>query len=217
MDEKVLQEAVENISLIKGVIDRTSKSLTTFSRIFIYWGILFLVNSVLSFVILGNREKTINFMTKFPVLSYILPIGIIVILAALVYRHISKKIPLVGLEKHLMKVWMLIVIMNVIPNKVRISSTGSSSVDMTNLVIETNHFSVMIFSLAIALIVTALFTGYNHLMKLGIVYIGISLVYAYLRLPMVDEGLLQGIFSLMLPFTFIYTGFFLKTKQSRGN
>lgn len=41
MDQKVINEAVENISIIKGVIERTGKTFVGFSRIFICWGFLF--------------------------------------------------------------------------------------------------------------------------------------------------------------------------------
>lgn len=217
MDEKILHEAVENISLIKGVIDRTSKSFVAFSRIFIYWGMLFIVNSIISLIMNANKDKMLEMMNRFPVLGYIFPIGIIALLAALIYRHISKKIPLVGLEKHLMKVWMLILIMNAIPNQIRISSSASAAIDLTKIVIQSNNFSVMLFSLAIALIATALFAGYRHLMILGIIYIGISVLHAYVRVPIPEGTLIQVIYALPLPFTFLYTGLFLKSQQTRRN
>jgi hypothetical protein len=215
MDEKILHEAVENISLIRGVIERTSKSFVAFSRIFIYWGVLFIVNGIITFIMNSNKEKMFEMVRRFPAAGYILPVGITALIAALIYMNIAKKIPLVGLEKHLMKVWMLILIMNVIPNNVRISSSGSAAVDMTKIVIETNNFSVMLFSLAVALIATALFTGYKNLMNLGIIYIVISLLHAYFRLPMIEESLLRVMYNVPLPFTFLYTGIFLKSRQTK--
>jgi hypothetical protein len=216
MNEKVINEAVENLSLIRGVIDQTSKSFVAFSRIFIYWGLLFVANGIITVVMNSNKEKLFEMVRQLPVLGFILPIGITALVAALIYMNISRKIPLVGLEKHLMKVWMLILILNVIPNRVRISSSGAAPVDMTNIIVETNNFSVMLFSLAIALIATALFTGYKNLMTLGIVYIGISVLHAYFRLPAIEEGLLRVMYNLPLPFTFLYTGIFLKARQTRG-
>lgn len=217
MDEKTLHEAVENISLIKGVIDQTSKSFVGFSRIFIYWGMLFIVNSIISLIMTANKDRMFEIINKYPALSYIFPVGIIALLAVLIYRYISKNIPLVGLEKHLMKLWILILIMNVIPHQIRVVSAGSTHIDMTKIVIESNNFSVMLFSLAIALIVTALLTDYKHLMNLGIIYIGISIIHAYFRLPMFEGTLIQVLYILPLPFTFLYTGLFLKSKQTRGH
>ncbi|HOV27135.1 MAG TPA: hypothetical protein PK566_12375 [Pseudobacteroides sp.] len=54
MDEKKLNEAVENISLIKDEIDKTSKSFSAFSKIFIYWGALFILNSIISLFMVAN-------------------------------------------------------------------------------------------------------------------------------------------------------------------
>lgn len=214
MDQKVLNEAVESISLIRGVIERTSKSFVAFSRIFIYWGMLFIACGIVNYIMNSNRDRLFEMIGHFPALGY-LPLGITALAAALIYFNISKKIPLVGLEKHLMKVWMLILIMNVIPNQVRIISSGSSNIDMTKIVIQTNNFSVMLFSLAIALIATAIFTGYRNLMNLGIIYIIISIIHAYFRLPIIDESLFRIIYNLPLPFTFLYTGIFLKSVQTR--
>lgn len=217
MDEKTLHEAVENVSIIKGVMERTSKSFIAFSRIFIYWGMLFIVNSLITLVMASNKDKMLDIISSFPLLYYICPVGMIALIAALIYRHISKKIPFVGLEKHLMKVWILILIMNVIPPKISVIST-SAAIDMTGILIQTDNLSVIFFSMAIALITTALFTGYKHLMNLGIIYIGISVIHAYFRFPMFEGStMLQFLYSVPLPFTFLYVGFFLRAQQARGN
>lgn len=217
MDEKTLHEAVENISVIKGVMERTSKSFTAFSKTFIYWGLLFIVNSIITLVMASNKEKMLDITSSFPLFSYIFPVGIIAIIAALIYWQISKKISFVGLEKHLMKVWILTLLMNVIPPKITVNS-ASTSVDLTNIVIQTDNLSVILFSLAIALITTALFAGYKNLMNLGIIYIAISVIHAYFRIPMfAGSTLLHFLYSVSLPFTFLYVGFFLKTQQARGN
>ncbi len=216
MDDKALHEAMENISLIKGVIDRTSKSFVAFSKIFIYWGMLFIVNSIINLIMIANKDKMLNIISRFPLLNYIFPVGIFALFAALIYWQITKKRPLVGLEKHLMKVWLLVLFMNVIPSKISVGSS-TSAIDISKITIQTDNFSMILFSLAIALVVTALFAGYKHLMNLGLIYIGISVIYAYLRLPMSDATLLQILHSLPLPFTFLYTGFFLKSQQARGN
>lgn len=158
MDEKTLHEAMENISLIKGVMERTSKSFAAFSKIFIYWGILFAVNSVIILMMFSNKLKMLDAVNNFPLINYIFPVGIVAIIAALVYWIVSKKVPFVGLEKHLMKVWVLVLLMNVIPPQITASS-ASASADLTSVVIQTDMFSTILFSLAVALITTALFTG----------------------------------------------------------
>jgi len=217
MDEKILHEAMENISVIKGVMERTSQSFAAFSKIFIYWGILFMVNGIMTLMMFSNQERMLDLVSSFPLLNYIFPLGIITLIAALIYWKVSKKVALVGLEKHLMKVWILVLIMNVISPKITVSS-ASTSVDLTNLVIQTDNLSVVLFSLAIALMTIALFTGYRHLRNLGMIYIGISVIHAFFRFPVFEEStLLHLLYSVSLPFTFLYVGFFLRTRQMRGN
>lgn len=213
MDELTLNEAVENISLIKGVIDRTSKSFTAFSKIFIYWGLLFILNSVITVLMITHKDQVINLGMKYPFLGYLFPIGVIALLAFIIYRAISKKIPLVGLEKHLMKVWLLILAMNVIPPKISVDTTMNMGNAAT---ISYNGLSPMLFSLAIALIITSLFTGYKQLGYVGLIYIAISVLHAYFNLSMF-QSLFQLLAVIALPLTFLYTGFFLKSQQAGGN
>lgn len=217
MDEKALHEAMENISVIKGVMERTSKSFAAFSRVFTYWGMLFIVNSIITMMLLSNKEKMLVLASSFPLLNYIFPVGIIALIAALMYWNVSKKIPFVGLEKHLMIVWILVLLLNVIPPKITVNSTFASA-DFANIMVQTDKLSVVLFSLAIALITTALFTGYKHLRNLGIIYIGISLIHTFLGFPIFEGSTyLNLLYSITLPFTFLYVGLFLRSRQIRGN
>lgn len=217
MDEKILNEALENVSVIKGVIDRTSKSFAAFSKIFIYWGLLFIVNGVINLAVVANWHILIDFVSSYRVLSFIIHPGIITIIAALIYFRISGKIPLAGLEKHLMTIWVLILIMNAIQPKITVK-TVLTSVDFEKIIVSTDNFPVILFGLAIGLIATGLFAGFKHLRNLGIIYICISLIYALSGLQLFDgPTLFQVIYSLPLPFTFMYTGLFLRTKHLGGN
>lgn len=214
MKEISLQEAVENLSLIKEIINRTRKSFAAFSKIFIYWGLLFILNGVMQFFMISNKEKALDIAMRYPVLNYLFPIGVISLLAFLIYRAVAKKIPLVGLEKKLMTVWLLILVMNIIPPKVNINTATAA---VNSVTISYDNLSTMLFSLATALIVTALFTGYNQLSNLGIVYITLSVLHAYLNIPIFTEGTLTQLLTMVvLPFTFLYTGFFLRSRQARG-
>ncbi|MGI6421325.1 MAG: hypothetical protein ACOX0N_03855 [Syntrophomonadaceae bacterium] len=212
MDDITLNEAVENISLIKGVIDQTSKSFSGFSKIFIFWGVLFIFNSLITVFAQMNKEQFMGFFSQYPITGYLFPVGFIALLAALIYWKISRKIPLVGLEKHLMTIWMLILVMNVIPNKIMVSSV-SPAIDLKTVTIQSNNFSTMLFSLAVGLIVTALFTEFKPLMKLGIIYIVISVIYAYSNYMTPFSQVVNALCLLALPFTFLFTGFYLKSQQ----
>lgn len=214
MDEQVLNEAMESLSLIKGVINRTSKSFAAFSKIFIYWGILFLLNSILQTVMVAYKEILLDISGGYPIINYIFhvfPIGGIALLAIIIYRQVSKNLPLIGLEKHLMIVWILTLIMNIIPPKIKIGST--IGIDIQSVTIHYSNLSTMVFSLAIALIITSLFTGYKQPKYVGVIYICISLLYAYLP-PIFNNTIIQFLYFLSLPFTFLYLGIFLKNQQS---
>jgi hypothetical protein len=216
MDEKVLNEAVENISLIKGVIDRTSKSFNGFSKIFIYWGLLFILNSAITIAMVQNKETVLNWVMRYPFISYVFPVGIIAIAAFIIYEVVSRKIPLMGFEKKLMKVWLLALLINVIPAKISIHTPPGFT--MKNVEVSVSNFSIIMFSMAIALIVTSLFTNYKQLSYIGITYIVLSVIHAYFLMPALQGGTIIQLLSwIVIPFTFLYTGFFLRHKQVRGN
>lgn len=216
MNDKVLNEAVENISLIKGVIERTSRSFAGFSKVFTYWGILFIFNSIIQIVMQANMESIMETYPKYPVLNFIFPMGVVVVIAALIYKSVSKKLPLIGLEKHLMILWLLILLMNVIPQKITVN-TGAVGAAIESMVVHVNDLSPTLLSLAAGLIITSLFTGLKQLKYVGIVYIIMSIVHAFFNIPMFSsDSFTQLIHAIPLPFTFLYTGFQLKSHQGRG-
>ncbi|QUH27147.1 hypothetical protein [Serpentinicella alkaliphila] len=214
MDEKILNEAVESVELIKSIISRTKESFISFSTIFIYWGLLFTLNSIIMLYMTVNKEKVGYILNNYPILNFMAPVSIIALVAALVYRKVSNKIPLVGLEKQLMKVWVLILAINVIPSKFSIV-TGTSELNLEMITIRANSFSTMFFSLAMGLLITSWFTGYRQLKYLSCAYIGISALYAYFNIPLLSDSTTQILYSIAFPFTFFYTGFFLKSQQVR--
>ncbi len=92
-------------------------------------------------------------------------------------------------------------------------SLASYCLRITILTIQSNNFSTMLFSLAVGLIVTALFTEFKPLMKLGIIYIVISVIYAYSNYMTPFSQVVNALCLLALPFTFLFTGFYLKSQQ----
>lgn len=204
MDEKVLLEAVENISLIKGVIARTSKSFVAFSKIFIYWGLLFLVNAVAVSILVASHGSR---AAVYPILTYIFPI--IRIAAALaIYVSIVRNIPLVGLEKHLMVLWMLILLLNMLPPQLKIF-TSTPITDITSVSVQYSNLAPMLFSLAIALLVTSMFTGFRQPQYLGLAYIGFSIATYFFPTQLYSSP----IHHFLLPVTFLYLGMYLKTHR----
>jgi len=212
VDQKVYNEAVENIALIKEVIAKTKHSFGAFSKVFIYWGILFIPSSILTSLMMMNRLNIAELMGRYPALGFLSPTIIFAVFSALIYRHLAKKIPLVGLEKHLMKIWLLILAMNVIPNRIRVD-IGEATVEQITVHVDT--VPGLLFSLGIALIITSMFTGYKQPSYVAIGYIGIGLIHAYFNTNMLG-GVIQVIYAIALPATFLYTGFYLRSQQARG-
>lgn len=215
MDEKMIQKAVNDISTIKEMIDRTGKSFTSFSKIFIYWGLLFILQSIIGLFMSANTEQVLELFNRYNMLSYLFPVPIFALVAALIYYSVSRKIPLIGLEKHLMKIWLLILVLNILPKRIEIL-TSSGVGNYSAITVVSNNLNVLYFSLAIALIVTSLFTGYKHPMYLGALYIAISLVDTYFNLSLDNNTLNQLVHAVALPGTFLYTGFYLRSKQLGG-
>lgn len=215
MDEKVLQKAVDDISTIKEVINRTGRSFAAFSKIFIYWGILFIFQGIIGIGMQINKEQVFELYTKFPILSYIFPVPIIAFIAAVIYYSVSRKLPLIGLEKHLMKVWLLILLLNVLPRRVNVIANAGVT-GMNSITVVQNNLNILFFSLAIALIVTYLFTDFKRFLHLGFIFIAISLIDSYGNIPVDGNTLQQLLNAIALPFTFIFTGLYLKSKQVGG-
>lgn len=219
MEKEVLYEAAENISLIKSMIERTSKTFISFSKIFIYLGLLFLIYSGIHMFLLLNQESGLKIVSQNPYLTYMVLMSVFILLTAFIYVSISKKMPLVGLEKSLMKVWLLTIVMNMIPIKVDIDTSrmGISQVEGTFVMVQTNSLSVLLFSLAIALILTSQLANYKQPRIVGLVYIGFSILYAFSNNPIMNDGCFGYLSIFILPITFLYLGFYLKSKQVRGD
>ena len=216
MKQEDLDKATENISLIKDMLERTSKSFISFSRIFIYWGMLFLINSGITIFLRVNKEKitAVNFLST--LLFYVLMVCFFAISAAFIYSNISKKMPLVGLEKTLTIVWLLIIVMNLVPIKVLYNSDNGFGKGV-NVIRQTSNPSVLMFSLAIGLILTSLLANYKQPKIVGIFYIGFSVLYAFCNPSLPIDMFFRYLQLVILPFTLIYLGIFLKSKQVRGD
>jgi len=215
MKDNSVQDAVDNISMIKDLILKTRKSFTAFSKIFIFWGILFIFQSLFAFVVQMNPEMMMSIANDYPLFGTLMPMLPIAIVAGIVYYLVASKVPLVAMEKHLMILWVMVLILNIIPNRFNIVyADANAAMQGATQTIEISNYSSTLFSLAIALVITALLTEYKHLMYLGSVYIIISVLYAYTRIPAL-EMFVSGTYFFVLPFTFLFTGLYLKRQQVR--
>ncbi len=212
MEKQALENAVDDISLIKGIIEKTRKSFSGFSKIFILWGVLFSMMSILQWIQSMNMEATMAFYNEYQFLVYAIPV-IFIILATLIYRSVVKKQPLIGLERHLMILWILILFLQAMPTRVSVSHMSDPNI--TTIVTTTNNFSVVVFGLGIALIMTAVLTSLNIFKHVGSVYLIIAFIYGYFPIGSMTYTL-GALGPIVLPFTLLFTGLYLKKYNERS-
>lgn len=213
MENKLLKNAVDDISLIKNIIESTRKSFVGFSKIFILWGVLFAILSITQWVQTMNLEATKAFYNEYQFLVFVIPITFI-ILATIIYKNVVRKQPLVGLERHLMVLWIMLLFIQTMPTKVSVNNLNDPNM-LQMVTITTNNFSIMAFALGIALVMTAVLTGLNKLKYIGFIYFVFAFIYGYLPFYNLNNTLGQLGF-IMLPVTLLMTGVYLKKHNERS-
>lgn len=209
--EKELLNAVDDLSLIKNIIEKTRKSFIGLSSIFTKWGVLFALYSVLSFIQQLDLNKTIKFYDNYPYLMFAAPL-LLVVIAYLLYRQTIKNKALIGLEKPLLVLWVLVLLMMSLPGRIEIIS---DTAPLETIQIVTNNISATIFGLGLCMIMTSIFTEIKKLNIIGIAYIMFASVYAFFNL-----NVLRSIIPLLqytiLPITLFATGIYLKKQGVRN-
>lgn len=207
MEQKNVHNKEEILGWIKEVINQTSNSVVVFDKVFIYWGIVFVLNSMISIFISLNTINVLSINFIYSISHYIFA----VLVCFFIYIYNSRKVSFCGMEKHLMKLWLLVLIIITISPKVSVISQGTGFEAVATSV---DNFSILIISLAIGLIITATFTNYRHLTYIGVVYVCISVLYAHFNLP-INRELINIISLIIVPANFLYIGFFFRNQKSR--
>ena len=212
--EKQLESVVDDISIIKSIIEKTRRSFTGFSKIFIIWGCMYIVMSFLSFIQNMNIEATMAFYNDIPFLVYLIPVVFFGI-GGLVYFSVVRKQPLIGLERHLMTMWILVIFAQLI----RMSIEIPMDADTTTMVVKTSNFAFVSYVLGIGLIMTGILTELKNFKFVGGVYILLALVHSYA--PSFVGGLsitrsMDTLGYVIMPFTLLYVGVYLKRQSERG-
>ena len=218
--EKQLENAVDDLNIIKSVIEKTRKSFSSFSKIFITWGVMYLFMSALSFLQSMNMELTLSIYNEFRFLNFLVP-AVLFGLGAIVYVKVTKSQPLVGLERHLMVLWILVLIMQLVRMRVELSMDidfleGVSSNSELTQIVTTSSFAYITYGLGIASVMTGIFTELKNFKVLGLLYVVLALVHSYIG-PGSMYNMLSHLGYIILPFTLIYTGVYLKRYNERSN
>lgn len=212
MENHNFETAIHDLSLIKKVILTTRHSLTSISKIFIYWGLLAIVYNVFNWYQAQDMDKTINFYANHQLLMF-LPSIVLLLVAIGIYKAVTKKSTLIGLEKHLLLLWVLLIFLCSIPTRINILTTD---INLAQINIETNNISTIIFALGIALIMTAVLTDLRLLVYIGTCYTITALGHAYFNLSVI-QSLVTILQYTIIPFTFIFTGIYLKKKHEEND
>jgi hypothetical protein len=207
MDDKVIRNAVDDVQLIKQVIDNTSNSLTAFSRIFILWGILLIVVNLIGLAVFPANAGILNS----PVWGYLID-AVIFIAAAAIYLSISKRTPLTGLSKKLMTIWVCILISDIIISFLTIILCNVLDVQLVNT------FPVIVMSLAFGMLCMHIFTNYKFPAVLAAIYFLIA-VFFWQCIPAIPYSvsfMIPYVSIFVLPSAFLILGFYLEFRRGRG-
>ncbi|MCH4886634.1 hypothetical protein EZV73_03595 [Acidaminobacter sp. JC074] len=211
--EKQLENVVDDISIIKSVIEKTRRSFSGFSKIFLIWGCMYIVMSLINFIQGMNKEMTMSFYASYTFMIYLMPL-VFFLLGAYVFYRVVKKQPLIGLERHLMVLWVLVIFLQVIRMRVVVENAGD-----TMMILRTSNLAIMAYGLSIALIMTGILTELKHLIHLGSLYIIIAFLHSYIGnfgLGYTIVELLDKLGYIIMPFTLLYVGVYLKRQSERG-
>lgn len=206
MEKKVLKKAFDDIDFIKTVLDKTSISLVSFSKIFLWWGILFSVVSIFNLILNFNFEFFSKLFTKYSILNYI-PFLLTLLLSIFIYYKISKYTPLKGLGQKLMTMWIMLIVFNVLytSSPAILPSFYSSAI---NLIHSTSQ-PILLFTFGFGLFISYIFTDFSFLKWLALVYIILGFMcILFMGCPIIIR-------LLIWPVTFLCIGGYLELQKVR--
>ena len=113
-NQQNINDAIENINLIKQVIDESTNSFLPLERIMLWWGVLFLLNSLyVKLFFFNSFAKSVLILGIFPYLSGI-KFVIFIMIGILIYLFFSLKLNLAGKSKQIMRLWVFVIAFNLL-------------------------------------------------------------------------------------------------------
>ncbi len=214
--EKQVAQAVDDISLITSIIKKTRQSFSGFSKIFIIWGLMYLVMTGIQLIQGMNIDKTITFYNQYPFIMYLIPLLLFGV-GFMVLIKVTKAQPLLGLERHLMTLWVLVIFMQFMRIRVEMPLNDT----MSTVIYSTSNLAIMVYALGTALVMTGIFTELKHLKVMGAFCIAIGFIDSYgSSMPALSalniSQTLDTLGYIIMPFTLLYTGLYLK-KHHEGS
>jgi hypothetical protein len=209
MSDVNLERAVDDVRLIKKAIDKATDSLSAFSKIFLYWGIAAIINSIIT-VIMKNPNTRQDFF-NLPIM-YLLTISIFInavcIIGFFIWRK-KKKIVLNEIGKNIIKIWAGLVFINMIYNLIPITvlfPDGSATTIYKYILSVSSPLAPFIFALGFYFI--TLFTNHKKFRIPAIIY----LIYGIFTLFF--ENMYDIIDPILYPVTFLIVWALLRKSES---
>ncbi|KUO78196.1 MAG: hypothetical protein APF81_26435 [Desulfosporosinus sp. BRH_c37] len=207
MDNQSLNDAIEDIKLIKQVIDKSTDSFLSLGQIFLSWGVLFLFNTLyVKLFIFESYAKSVLILGIFPYLPG-MKFVIFIIIGILIFMFFSHKKHLSGKSKQIMRLWVFVITFNLIVPKVL--ALHDEQLNMLMFEIKT---PILLLTFSLALFFTDILSGINFTKWMGIIYI-LTAFFAFL------PGKISPYFDLIVwPMTFIILGiyFVYRNHLARG-
>lgn len=205
MNEQVLNEALNDVKLIKQVISRTARPFLSLGKIFIGLGVVFLVKLMLLFVIMANESVFFRLFTQLPLLGYSIYPAFIAA-GIIIFVYFSRKTDLIGLSKQLADIWAFIIGINFITPIIIMVMRFAFQMSPPELYRYLDAISLVTF--AIGFFITYILTNLKLMKWACIIYIAAGIT------AFINPDLLKlGINDYLWTFTFMTMGFYFEYKN----
>jgi hypothetical protein len=135
MEDKELEKVLEDTKLIRNVMDRSYQYIYGLDKVFIWWGAALTIIGVLCNILTSFFPGFTNFLTNAPYMVFI-PKILITIVCLLIYHIAAKEMEYVGLNKHLLIIWLAVLGFSVIIPAIRylylLITSGQYDINLQN-------------------------------------------------------------------------------------
>ncbi len=236
MDKYVIDKAEKDVQAIKAIIDRTTEDFMQLGKIFIGWGLVFLVLFIGVAAAYVFKARLSDIIERYPIIT-VVPLILAAGAASVSYIVITRMKGLHGLTKPLLAVWLVIVsYVTVFPVLRYISSIGRIVKDYKGYYI--NNYNIFIkstvdgffhsytdigallFAFTFGLLCLRVFTRLKFAGVLAFIYFILITAECAIYITTATDGRFYTTFSIIsysviVPATFLIIGGYLESRKLR--
>lgn len=226
MKKQVLENAEKDIIAIKDVIYRTTDVFISISKIFIGWGLFFLILCIIVIPICLFRFKISDFIKDYPVMT-VIPLILVALASFASYLIISKTKGFKGLSKPLLAIWLFIITYVTVYPAVGylLALPGYSKTDMAIFLYFIPYLDVgtLLLAFAFGLLCIRVFTNLKFVGILAFIYsilAFLSMIFLHfigLRYDELYFTISIILYCAIMPVTFVILGGYLEFYRMRRN